>query len=131
MVGTNSNSSSRHPPTPSVSTCSGDSLDQDHRLPRRRLLGNAVRVLVVDTLAPQVQEAEARLQAEGPFGAGGGAAAAAAGGGVDGGSVVETLGTFCPVTCGTDGGQRLVNETELKHPIRVQSERPRDKSTAV
>lgn len=86
-------------------------------------------------MAPQVQEAEARLQAEGPFGAGGGAAAAAVGGGgggVDGGSVVETpLSTFCPVTCSTDGGQRLVNETELKHPIRDQSERPRDKTTSV
>lgn len=110
MVGTNSKSSSQRPPV-SVSTCSGDSLHQDHRLPRRRrrrrcLLGNAVRVLVVGTLAPQVQEAEARLQAEGPFGAGGGAAAAAVGGGVGGGSVVETaLSAFCPVTCSTDGGQ--------------------------
>lgn len=86
---------------------SSDSFDQDHG--PLGLLGAAVPVLGVfgASRAPQVQEAEAGLQAEAPP-----AAAAAAGGGapaaavvVGGRGVVQVpLGALGPVTCSTAGG---------------------------
>lgn len=83
---------------------STDSFDQDHGLPSFCSLG------VVGTWAAQVQEAEAGFQAEALLGVGGWGGAAVVV--VGGGSVVQiSLCTFCPVTCSTDGGQWLVNET--------------------
>lgn len=91
---------------------SSDSFDQDHG--PLGLLGAAVPVLGVfgASRAPQVQEAEAGLQAEAPPAAAAGGGALAAGGGapaaavvVGGRGVVQVpLGALGPVTCSTAGG---------------------------